>query len=199
MEKSQKSESIVIVALLIFVFVATAGVIGYLYIFAEPKRHAAKPETSNEPTTSNPANKDQEVPLPDAGPSQSSQPKQKQEAPKTDTQSSTPQEQPVPEPPTQEKPIAEPQADVVKPVLIHRVNPEYPEIARKSRIQGVVILDATVTREGAVENLKVVRGLHPILDQSAMKAVQQWRYKPATLNGKPINVHFTISVKFTLK
>lgn len=187
-----------IIASLIFLFIAVGGVVGYLYFVAEPKRHVDEPAISSEPEASKPVDKDQEVPMPDAGPSQSSQPKQKQEIPEPNIESSTPQEQPVLESPSQPADIVDP-VDVVKPVLIHRVNPEYPEIARKSRIQGVVILDATVTREGAVENLKVVRGLHPILDQSAMKAVQQWRYKPATLNGKPVTVHFTISVKFKLK
>lgn len=189
-----------IIASLVFLFIAVGGVIGYLYFVAEPKRHADEPAISSEPETSKPVDKDQEVPMPGAGSSQASQPQQqKQAVPKPDTESTTPQEQPVPEPPTQEKPIAEPRADIVKPVLIHRVNPEYPEVARKSRIQGVVILDANVTREGTVEKLKVIRGLHPILDQAAMKAVQQWRYKPATLNGKPVNVHTTITVNFKLK
>jgi TonB family protein len=188
-----------IIASLIFLFIAVGGVVGYLYFVAEPKRYADEPAASSEPNASKPLDKGQEVPMPDAGPSQPSQQQQKQKLPQPDTESSTPQEEPVPKPPPQDTPTAEPSAEVVKPVLIHRVNPEYPEVARKSRIQGVVILEANVTREGTVKNLKVIRGLHPILDQAAMKAVGQWRYKPATLNGKPVNVQTTITVNFKLK
>lgn len=185
-----------IIASLIFLFIAVGGVIGYLYFVAEPKRDVDKPATSSEPEASKPMDKGQEVPMPGAGPSQTSQPQQQeQEIPTPSSQNEKEITPPVPE----DTSIAEPPAGIVKPVLIHRVNPEYPEIARKSRIQGVVILEANVTRGGAVENLKVIRGLHPILDQAAMKAVQQWRYKPATLNGKPVNVHTTITVNFKLK
>jgi TonB family protein len=187
-----------IIASLLFLFISVGGVVGYLYFIAEPKRHPDEPAISSEPQTSKSADSDQQVPLPDAAPSQSSQPQQpKQQAPPSDTGTSKQEKQEVPEPKPPDV-IVDP-IDMVKPVLIHRVNPEYPEIARKSRIQGVVILEAKVTREGIVENVKVIRGLHPILDQAAMKAVRQWRYKPATLNGKPMNAHFTISVKFKLK
>jgi protein TonB len=189
-----------IVAFLIFLFIAVGGVVGYLYFVAEPKRHTDEPATSTEPETSKPVDKDQEVPMPGAGPSQSSQPqKQKQDVPKTDTEPTTPQEQPAPEPPTQEKPIAEPPANVVKPVLIERVNPEYPEVARKARVEGIVILEAIITQNGHVENAKVLRGVHPLLDQAAVNAVRKWRYKPATLNGKPVRVHSTVTVNFKLK
>ncbi len=199
-----------IAVLLIFLFVAGAGVISYLYFFAEPKRTEPENKIINDPASPKPVDKDQEVPMPDAGSSQSSQPEQKQEAPQPATESLEPQKEEVPEPQdektsnpiSQETKTSDPMritADVVQPVLIHKVNPEYPEIARKARIQGVVILEAVITKDGTVENVKVLRGVHPILDQSAANAAQQWRYKPATLNGKPVKVYFTITVKFTLK
>lgn len=90
-------------------------------------------------------------------------------------------------------------AEVKQPELIKKVEPQYPEIARKARIQGVVILEAVITKEGTVEGVKVLRALHPILDQAAVNAVRQWRYKPALLNNRPVKVYFTVTVKFTLR
>lgn len=89
-------------------------------------------------------------------------------------------------------------AEVTKPELIHRVEPDYPEIARKAHIQGVVILEAVITTSGSVEEVKVLKSIQPTLDQSAMNAVKQWKYKPAILNGKPVKVYFTVTVTFTL-
>jgi protein TonB len=90
-------------------------------------------------------------------------------------------------------------AEVKQPELIRKVEPPYPEIARKARIQGVVILEAVITKTGSVENVKVLRSLHPILDQAALNAVRQWLYKPAMLNNRPVKVYFTVTVKFTLR
>lgn len=90
-------------------------------------------------------------------------------------------------------------ANVQQPILIHKVEPVYPEIAQKARIQGVVILEAVVTKTGDMEDVRVLRSLHPILDQSAVHAVSQWRYQPARLEGKPVKVYFTVTVKFTLR
>src|SRR5262245_15612581 len=184
-----------ILASLIFFIIAVGGVVGYLYFIAEPKRHADEPTTSSEPGTSKPVDKDQEVPLPNAGPSQSSKPqeKQKQEVPSPPEQT----EKEIPTPTSEDTPIAEPPpADIVKPVLTHRVNPEYPEVARKARVEGVVILEAIINKNGDVENVKVLRGVHPLLDQAAVNAVLKWRYKPPTSNGK---VHTTVTVNFKLK
>src|SRR5262245_11167639 len=90
-----------ILASLIFFVIAVGGVVGYLYFVAEPKRHPDQPTTTSDPETSKPVNKDQEVPLPDAAPSQPSQPqkqKQKQEVPLRDTGTSKQEKQEVPEP-----------------------------------------------------------------------------------------------------
>jgi len=191
-----------IIASLIFLFIAVGGVVGYLYFVAEPKRHTDEPATSSEPEASKPVDKDQEVPMPDAGSSQSSPP-QKQNVPQPETESPEPQKQEFPVPPvSQESEKSEPMritAGVVQPVLVHRVNPDYPEIARKSRIEGVVILEAVITKEGNVAKVRVLRGVYPVLDQSAVNAVQKWRYKPATLNGKPVKVYSTITVNFKLR
>ena len=203
MEKSHKSERTLIAALLIFVFVATAGVISYLYFFAEPKREESGNKVTNDPAPPTTVDKGQEVPMPDAGSSQSSPPQQKQEVPQANAESSEPQKEELPPPPISKgTETSEPMritADVVQPVLIHKEAAEYPEIARKARIQGVVILEAIITKNGSVENVKVLRGVHPILDQAAVNSVKQWRYKPATLNGNPVKVYSTVTVKFTLK
>jgi protein TonB len=82
--------------------------------------------------------------------------------------------------------------------LIHRVNPIYPPLARQARVQGVVVLEAIITREGTIHSLRVVTG-HPILAQAAADAVQQWRYRPTLLNSDPVEVITTITVTFTFQ
>jgi protein TonB len=79
--------------------------------------------------------------------------------------------------------------------LITRVQPVYPALAKQARIQGVVILEANISPEGTIENLKVISG-HPLLQQAAIDAVSQWRYKPTTLNGEAVPVVTTITVNF---
>jgi protein TonB len=81
--------------------------------------------------------------------------------------------------------------------LIHEVKPSYPPIAKAARVQGQVILQATISKGGQIENLRVVQG-HPMLVQSALDAVKQWRYKPYMLNGEPVEVETQITVNFTL-
>ena len=82
-------------------------------------------------------------------------------------------------------------------LLIHQVKPTYPPLARQARIQGVVVLQAVIGKDGAIQNLKVVSG-HPMLAPAALEAVKQWRYKPYYLNGEPVEVDTTINVNFTL-
>jgi periplasmic protein TonB len=81
--------------------------------------------------------------------------------------------------------------------LVHRVQPEYPPLARQARIQGTVVLRAIINREGRIENLQLVSG-HPMLVQAAMDAVRQWRYRPYVLNDQPLEVETQITVNFTL-
>jgi periplasmic protein TonB len=82
-------------------------------------------------------------------------------------------------------------------LLIHKVQPAYPPLARQARIQGTVVLQALIGKDGAIQNLHVVSG-HPMLTGSALDAVKQWRYKPYYLNGEPVEVETTINVNFTL-
>ena len=81
--------------------------------------------------------------------------------------------------------------------LIHRVQPEYPLLARQARIQGTVVLSALINRNGRIENLQVLSG-HPMLMQAAMDAVRRWRYRPYYLNDQPVEVETRITVNFTL-
>ena len=81
--------------------------------------------------------------------------------------------------------------------LLHQVKPTYPQLARSVRVQGVVILEAIIDREGRVENLKVLSG-HPLLIPAAFEAVQQWRYRPTLLNGQPVEVMTQVTVNFSL-
>ena len=82
-------------------------------------------------------------------------------------------------------------------LLIHKVQPQYPPLARQARIQGIVVLQALIGKDGAIQNLHVVSG-HPMLTGAALDAVKQWRYKPYFLNGEPVEVETTINVNFTL-
>jgi periplasmic protein TonB len=75
--------------------------------------------------------------------------------------------------------------------------PIYPAIARAARMEGTVILQATISKSGTIEGLHVVSG-PPMLRQAALDAVQQWRYRPYLLNGEPVEVETTINVNFVL-
>lgn len=88
--------------------------------------------------------------------------------------------------------------DVKPPVLIQRIEPEYPETARRARVEGKVFLQAIINEQGQVEAVKVLRS-HPLLDDAAIAAVRRWRYKPATLDGQPVRVYFTVQVTFKLE
>lgn len=82
--------------------------------------------------------------------------------------------------------------------LLRQVQPVYPSIARAAHISGPVVLQATIGKNGAVKNLDVVNS-NPLLDQAAMDAVKQWRYKPWILNGEPVEVETEITVNFDLQ
>jgi protein TonB len=81
--------------------------------------------------------------------------------------------------------------------LVYRVQPQYPPLARQARVQGTVVLHATISRDGKIENLQVVSG-HPLLVPAALDAVRQWRYRPYVLNNEPVEVETQVTVNFTL-
>jgi protein TonB len=82
-------------------------------------------------------------------------------------------------------------------MVLQRVEPVYPAIAKQIHLQGEVVLRATVSKEGTVESLQVVSG-HPLLTRAALDAVSQWRFRPYQLNGAPIEVDAQITVRFVL-
>jgi protein TonB len=86
---------------------------------------------------------------------------------------------------------------VTAAAIITQTRPVYPALARQARIQGNVVLHAIIDKEGKVAQLEVMSG-HPLLVQSALDAVKQWRYKPTQLNGDPVEVDTTITVTFTM-
>jgi periplasmic protein TonB len=81
--------------------------------------------------------------------------------------------------------------------LLEKILPQYPAIAKAARIQGTVVLQATISKTGMIQNLKVISG-PPMLQQAAVDAVRSWRYKPYLLNGDPVDVETTINVVFNL-
>jgi len=82
-------------------------------------------------------------------------------------------------------------------LLIQQVRPIYPPIAKAARQSGTVVLQATISKSGTIENLKVVSG-NAMLQSAALDAVRQWRYRPYMLNGEPVEVDTTINVVFNL-
>ena len=86
---------------------------------------------------------------------------------------------------------------VAQGFLVHEVKPLYPPLARQARIQGSVMLQAIIGKDGRIENLRVISG-HPMLAPAAIEAVKQWRYRPYTLNRQPVEVETQITVNFLL-
>lgn len=86
---------------------------------------------------------------------------------------------------------------VTQGLKIRDVKPNYPPLARQARIQGSVLLQAVISKDGSIEGLKVISG-HPMLIPAALDAVKQWKYKPYILNGEPVEVDTQITVNFTL-
>jgi protein TonB len=82
-------------------------------------------------------------------------------------------------------------------LLVRKVNPNYPPLARQARIQGQVLLQAEISKDGSIQNLRLISG-HPMLAPAAIEAVKQWKYKPYLLNGEPVEVETQVQVNFTL-
>jgi len=87
--------------------------------------------------------------------------------------------------------------DIKEPRRITSVAPVYPPIAQQAGVQGIVIIEAIIGTDGAVESARVLRPV-PLLDQAALDAVTQWRYTPTLLNGQPVKVVMTVTVSFNL-
>jgi protein TonB len=86
---------------------------------------------------------------------------------------------------------------ISEPRKLRHVPPVYPDLARQARVTGIVILDAEISPAGQVGEIKVLRSI-PLLDEAAMAAVKQWVYAPTLLNGVPVPVIMTITLRFSL-
>jgi protein TonB len=102
-----------------------------------------------------------------------------------------------PEPPEHKSPVHRSEG-VMAAALIHKVQPEYPAIARTIHLQGTVNLRAIIATDGTVRQLAVISG-NEILARPAREAVLQWRYQPTRLNGEPVEVETLITVNFILE
>ena len=96
------------------------------------------------------------------------------------------------QPPQQPPPAGQP------PQKTRDVRPTYPPIAQSARVQGIVIIEATIGPDGRVKDAKILRSI-PLLDQAALDAVKQWTFTPTLLNGVPVPVIMTVTVNFTLQ
>lgn len=87
--------------------------------------------------------------------------------------------------------------NIKEPTKVKNVNPVYPDIAKQARVQGIVILECTISPQGRVTDVKPLRSI-PLLEQAAIDAVKQWQYTPTLLNGVPVPVIMTVTVNFKL-
>lgn len=161
--------------------------------FKPPKR----PEMENIPKPQT-----KKVPIPDPTPDQP-EPIRDEEpeedidfVPDEDLVMGVPDAPPAPEP---EGPVRYvPGGDVTKPEKITAPAPVYPEAARRARIEGAVILELIIDKQGNPRDMKVLKGLPLGCTKAAQDAVEKWRFKPSTLNGKPVEVMYVLTVRFSL-
>ncbi|MCC7033508.1 MAG: energy transducer TonB [Acidobacteria bacterium] len=105
--------------------------------------------------------------------------------------------EPPPPPPVPQVPVPV-GGNIRPPTKVRDVPPVYPAIAQAARVQGIVILEATIGVDGVVQSARVLRSI-PLLDDAALAAVRQWRYTPTLLNGTPVPVVMTVTVNFQLR
>ena len=108
---------------------------------------------------------------------------------------------PPPPPPVEKKPVTPKRitigGNVQQAKLVRQPKPNYPPLAKQARISGIVHLAAVISKDGTIQDLKVIGG-HPLLIPAALEAVKQWVYQPTLLNGEPVEVSTQIDVNFTL-
>ena len=85
--------------------------------------------------------------------------------------------------------------DVLRPQILKRVAPDLSKLQNRTiRPFGIPIYEATITAQGDVTNVRVIRGSHPDIDAEVIAALRQWKFRPATRNGKPVAVYYTLTV-----
>lgn len=87
---------------------------------------------------------------------------------------------------------------VTPPLAIQTISPSYPELARRARVEGVVLLEAIIGADGSVRDVRVLRSAHALLDPAALEAVRRWRYLPARVGERPVAVYLSVAVTFSL-
>ena len=112
-------------------------------------------------------------------------------------------DRPMPPPPSREPEAPSKKPRVVDPAiqearLVTRIEPIYPVLAKQTHLQGTVVIRAIISKDGDIESLEVLRG-HPWLAKAALEAIARWHYRPALLNGQPVEVETMITVVFTLR
>ena len=112
---------------------------------------------------------------------------------------------PLPPPPGDQNPSFDATDDALRvggtikaPMKVRNVNPIYPADALADKVQGVVILEARIERDGTINRARVIRSI-PELDDAALDAVRQWEFQPTLLNGVPVPIIMTVTVNFTLQ
>jgi len=89
--------------------------------------------------------------------------------------------------------------DMVRPVLLEKVSPSYPRVARQARLGGRVTVRAVIAPDGSVESVEVFSSTNPLFNDAAVEAVRRWRYRPALMNGRPVRVYFSVVVDFLVR
>ena len=88
---------------------------------------------------------------------------------------------------------------ITRPEILRKVDPRYTEMARRAGVQGTVIIEAIIDEKGNVTAQRVLKALPMGLDQAAMDAIRQWRFKPAYRGSEPVKVYYTLTVNFMLQ
>jgi protein TonB len=101
--------------------------------------------------------------------------------------------------PTEPEPVIPVRLAGTAPVPLARPAPGYPELARRARVEGTVVLEAVIDRNGDVVDVQIVKDVRLGCGEAAREAVRSWRYLPATLNGRPVSVMMTVTVTFELR
>jgi len=107
--------------------------------------------------------------------------------------------EPAGPPPTPRSSAARVGVDVRRPKLLYQVRPEYPELARRARLECPVIIEARIDRTGSVADARVVKGCGLGLNEAALQAVSRWRYEPTQVDGRPVEVLLSVTVNFRLQ
>ena len=110
-----------------------------------------------------------------------------------------PEAPPPPPPPPAPKAPVRIGGQIKPPHLLKRIDPEYPPLAVAAKVEGVVILEATVNEDGAVTEVRLLRAVHPLLDREAERVLRQWRYSPVILNDVRVPFILTVTLSFSLE